>query len=108
MDVDATQLDVHATKLVVHAPATSAESALARANDHVAGGDTYSAAVEAILAHFRSQAEQMLQDQLQQHQHQALQHEDVLAVFQAYGEAQLAIQQSTERRLQSTIEESHA
>lgn len=75
--------------------------------DKRADDTDYSAAVEAILAQFRSQAEQMSHAQLEQHKHPAVNCDDVLAIFPAYGEAQVAIQQNTEQRLQTALECSH-
>lgn len=50
----------------------------------------------------------MMSAQIQLHNRQTVNHGQVLAIFQAFSEAQFSIQQNTELRLQAALTDSHA
>lgn len=66
-------------------------------------GVEYNSSVQGILDDFRKQAQRLVSAQIQLHQRQSISHEQLLSVFQAYADAQVAIQANTEQRIQAAL-----
>ncbi|GAB9477794.1 splicing factor U2af large subunit, partial [Globisporangium polare] len=100
--------DPRAGQIVVHGLKAGTSTEVTCTSFEPGDGHEYDASVEQILVEFRRQAHALMGAQIQLHNRQTVNQEQVLSIFQFFSEAQVAIQQQNEFRLQSALADSQA